>query len=101
MTTLVHLQGGGFEGIGEDVVYDGLDHVALQAEGGSLPLAGSYTMASWAEHLAVDRAVAVAAGARRVGAATAAGRSSRPRWTSRCARRAGRCRSCSGASRRR
>lgn len=52
MTTLVHLQGGGFEGIGEDVVYDGLDHVSLQAEGGSLPLAGSYTMASWAEHLA-------------------------------------------------
>lgn len=52
MTTLVKLQGGGFEGIGEDVVYDGLDHVALQADGGSLPLAGSYTMASWAEHLA-------------------------------------------------
>jgi hypothetical protein len=51
MTTLIHLVGGGHEGIGEDVVYDGLDHVALQAEGGSLPLAGSYTLESFSAAL--------------------------------------------------
>ena len=43
-TTLIKLRGGGEEGVGEDVTYDGLDHVAFQAEGGSLPLAGSYTL---------------------------------------------------------
>ncbi len=51
MTTLVHLRGRGHEGIGEDVVYDGLDHVALQAEGASLPLAGSYTLESFSAAL--------------------------------------------------
>lgn len=51
MTTLVKLRGGGHEGIGEDVVYDGLDHVALQADGGALPLAGSHTLASFAQRL--------------------------------------------------
>ena len=55
MTTLIQLRGGGFEGIGEDVVYDGLYHVALQAEGGALPLAGSYTLASCCGALALDR----------------------------------------------
>ena len=33
--------------MGEDVTYDGLDHVAFQAEGGALPLAGSYTLESF------------------------------------------------------
>jgi hypothetical protein len=51
MTTLIKLRGGGHEGIGEDVVYDGLDHVALQAEGGKLPLAGSYTLESFSAAL--------------------------------------------------
>ena len=51
-TTLVQLHGpGGEVGVGEDVVYDGLDHVALQAEGGALDLAGSYTLDSFAQRL--------------------------------------------------
>jgi L-alanine-DL-glutamate epimerase-like enolase superfamily enzyme len=50
-TTLITLRGGGEEGVGEDVVYDGLDHVSFQAAGGSLPLTGSWTLGSFAEHL--------------------------------------------------
>jgi L-alanine-DL-glutamate epimerase-like enolase superfamily enzyme len=51
-TTLIRLRGGGDEGLGEDVVYDGLDHVAFQAAGGTLPLAGSWTLASFSDRLA-------------------------------------------------
>jgi len=39
-TTVIHLHGGGEEGIGEDVVYDAEDHDALQAAGPYLNLAG-------------------------------------------------------------
>ena len=38
-STVIHLQGGGEEGIGEDVVYDGEDHDHLQAAGAYLDLA--------------------------------------------------------------
>jgi hypothetical protein len=51
-STVIRLHGAGAEGIGEDVTYDALDHDILQASGPSLPLAGSYTLASFAEHLA-------------------------------------------------
>jgi hypothetical protein len=52
LTTVVKLSGGGETGVGEDVTYHGLDHVALQAEGGSLPLAGSYpTLEAFFAHL--------------------------------------------------
>ena len=51
LTTLIRLQGGGEEGVGEDVTYDGLDQVAFQSEGRSLPLAGSYTLESFFAHL--------------------------------------------------
>jgi hypothetical protein len=50
-TTVIELHGAGQTGVGEDVTYDGLDHVALQAEGGSLPLAGSYTLESFCRRL--------------------------------------------------
>src|SRR5919199_1884416 len=33
LTTVIHLHGGGHEGLGEDVVYDGLDHIAFQDAG--------------------------------------------------------------------
>ncbi len=33
LSTVVHLHGGGLEGVGEDVVYDAEDHVALQQTG--------------------------------------------------------------------
>ena len=50
-TTLIRLTGGGEEGVGEDVVYDGLDHMALQDAGPVLDLAGSHTLTSLAERL--------------------------------------------------
>ena len=51
LSTVVHLAGGGEEGVGEDVTYDALDHVALQDAGPALPLAGSWTMRSFSAHL--------------------------------------------------
>jgi hypothetical protein len=50
-TTVIHLQGDGEEGIGEDVTYAIEDQEALQRSGTELPLAGSYTLRSFAEHL--------------------------------------------------
>jgi hypothetical protein len=47
LTTVVHLQGGGLEGIGEDVVYDGVDQIALQDAGPVHDLAGRYTLAKF------------------------------------------------------
>jgi hypothetical protein len=51
VSTLVKLRGGGELGIGEDVTYDALDQIALQDAGGSLDLAGSYTIDSFSRHL--------------------------------------------------
>jgi hypothetical protein len=51
LTTVIHLEGGGEEGVGEDVVYDALDHVAHQDAGPILPLAGEHTIASFSELL--------------------------------------------------
>ena len=51
LTTVIHLKGGGEEGVGEDVVYDALDHVALQDAGPTLDLAGEHTIASFSELL--------------------------------------------------
>ncbi|MDE3070718.1 MAG: hypothetical protein KGJ43_08325, partial [Acidobacteriota bacterium] len=60
-TTVVHLQGGGEEGLGEDVTYDGADHEllverfqgSLAPEPGEspLPLDGSFTLGSFCEHV--------------------------------------------------
>ncbi len=41
----------GEEGIGEDVTYDALDHVALQEAGPVQELAGSWTIGSFCEHV--------------------------------------------------
>ena len=55
-STVIHLRGAGAEGVGEDVTYDAVDHEILQAAsrpgGGPLPLAGRWTLASFAERLA-------------------------------------------------
>lgn len=51
LTTTIHLRGAGAEGLGEDVTYDALDHVALQDAGPSLPLAGDWTVRSFREHI--------------------------------------------------
>src|SRR5438045_8112038 len=49
MSTVIHLRGGGEEGVGEDVTYDALDHVAFQDAGPVLDLAGSHTIGSFCE----------------------------------------------------
>lgn len=50
-TTVVHLDGRGERGVGEDVCYDTGDQRALQDAGPSLPLAGTFTLAGFSEHL--------------------------------------------------
>jgi hypothetical protein len=51
VSTVVRLQGAGEEGAGEDVTYSQKDHDALQALGPALPLAGTYTVASFSARL--------------------------------------------------
>jgi L-alanine-DL-glutamate epimerase-like enolase superfamily enzyme len=50
-TTVIKLRGAGEEGLGEDVTYAAEDQEALQRAGAIAPLAGSWTLASFAEHL--------------------------------------------------
>jgi hypothetical protein len=50
-TTIIHLQGDGHEGLGEDVIYDALDHVAFRDAGPVLDLAGEHTIGSFSELL--------------------------------------------------
>jgi hypothetical protein len=47
--TLIRLQGGGEEGVGEDVVYDALDHIAFQDAGPVLDLSGPATLGELSE----------------------------------------------------
>ena len=49
LSTVVHLEGGGEQGLGEDVVYDAEDQVALQESGPVLDLAGSYALGEFCE----------------------------------------------------
>jgi L-alanine-DL-glutamate epimerase-like enolase superfamily enzyme len=51
LTTLIKLQGGGQEGIGEDVTYDALDHIALRDAGPPEGLTGSFTFDSFSKRL--------------------------------------------------
>src|SRR4051794_34081406 len=49
LSTVIRLKGGGEEGVGEDVVYDALDHVAQQDRGPTLELAGDHTIDSFSK----------------------------------------------------
>jgi L-alanine-DL-glutamate epimerase-like enolase superfamily enzyme len=51
LSTVVHLTGGGFEGVGEDVVYDALDHIAFQDAGPvhAQALSGRHTLGEFCE----------------------------------------------------
>src|SRR5947209_17792332 len=49
LSTVVHLTGGGTEGVGEDVVYDAEDQVALQEAGPVLRLGGRYALGEFCE----------------------------------------------------
>ena len=51
-TTVIAMEGNGHDGLGEDVTYAAEDHDALNAAGPVLPLAGSWTLASFSAHLA-------------------------------------------------
>jgi hypothetical protein len=51
LTTLIKLQGGGHEGIGEDVTYDPLDHIAQRDAWPPDGLTGSFTLDSFSQRL--------------------------------------------------
>lgn len=51
LTTVVKLRGGGHEGIGEDVVYDAIDHIGQQDHGPPEGLAGKSTFAEFSDRL--------------------------------------------------
>jgi hypothetical protein len=51
LTTIVKLRGGGHEGIGEDVVYDAVDHIGQQSHGPPEGLAGRSTFAEFSDRL--------------------------------------------------
>ena len=51
-TTVIRLQGGGTEGVGEDVTYAAEEHDAQLQRGPVLPLAGAWTLHTFSEHLA-------------------------------------------------
>jgi L-alanine-DL-glutamate epimerase-like enolase superfamily enzyme len=52
LTTVIKMRGGGQAGVGEDVTYDALDHVALQEAGPILPFAGEWTIGSFGQQVA-------------------------------------------------
>jgi hypothetical protein len=54
VTTLVRLRGGAEEGVGEDVTWYAEHHDREQAAGAVLPLAGSWTLDSFSQGLAID-----------------------------------------------
>jgi hypothetical protein len=51
LTTVVGIHGGGEEGLGEDVTYDAVDHVALQDAGAGLDLSGHATLGEFCEFM--------------------------------------------------
>jgi len=51
-TTIVRLEGSDEAGTGEDVTYEGAEHDAQLERGAVLPLAGSWTLDSFSQHLA-------------------------------------------------
>ena len=51
VTTVVHLRGGGHEGLGEDVTWYPEHHDREQQAGAVLPLAGSWTLESFSDAL--------------------------------------------------
>ena len=54
VTTVVHLQAGGEEGLGEDVTWYAEHHDREQQAGAVLPLSGSWTLASFSDELQIE-----------------------------------------------
>jgi hypothetical protein len=51
LTTVIQIRGGGEEGLGEDVTYDAVDHIALQDAGADLDLTGHATLGEFCEFM--------------------------------------------------
>jgi hypothetical protein len=51
LSTVIHLRGRGEEGLGEDVTYDALDHIALRDAGPALDLTGHATLGEFCEFM--------------------------------------------------
>ena len=51
VSTVIRLRGAGTDGVGEDVTYDAPDHDRLQEAGPVLPLAGTWTLGAFCEHV--------------------------------------------------
>jgi len=49
LSTVIHIWGGGEDGLGEDVTYDPVDHIALQDAGPTLDLTGYATLGEFCE----------------------------------------------------
>ena len=52
LSTTIQIRGGGEEGLGEDVTYDAVDHVALQDAGPALDLTGHATLGGFCDFMA-------------------------------------------------
>ena len=88
LTTVIQLRGGGEEGVGEDVIYDAVDHIAQQSHGPPEGLACSGTFDEFSQQLdGIDLFPAGPPERESLAPTTAAGPSSRRRSTWRCARR--------------
>jgi hypothetical protein len=51
LSTVIAIHGGGEEGLGEDVTYDAVDHIALQDAGPTLDLTGHATLGEFCEFM--------------------------------------------------
>jgi len=54
LSTVVHMWGSGADGLGEDVTYDAVDHIALQDHGPSLDITGFSTLGEFCELMAEE-----------------------------------------------
>jgi len=54
VSTVIHLHGGGQEGLGEDITWQSEHHDAEQAAGAVRALAGKWTLASFSDALAIE-----------------------------------------------
>ena len=88
LSTVIHMWGGGEDGLGEDVTYDAVDHIALQDHGPSLDIAGFSTLGEFCELIGGGGHLPGRAASATSPASTAAGPSSRRRSTWPCARQA-------------
>src|SRR5437764_9873653 len=49
LSTVIRMEGGGYEGVGEDVTYDALDHIALRDAGAVHDLSGPRTLGDFCD----------------------------------------------------